>query len=251
MGARMKVRWRDSIRIPSGPILIAIFVIGAQCSAFAQNPQLETKNGLAFATVIFSHAFATETPRFYSIAIDSTGSTTYQSAPASLQQTGVPYTMEFTASPAVKDKVFRIIGELTFLRPPVSGIRRPIESESVNTLTFREGRGSGVNPANINSDNEVSYHSSTDAGIEQLTDMFEGISETLEFGRQLANLYQQRNPQMNLELEHMLDLARRHRLLELFVAAPVLQQIASDENIQEAARQRARAILGYAQDSPH
>jgi hypothetical protein len=248
----MKV-WRrnTSARIPVCPVLAAIFVMGAQFLSFAQNPQLETKNGLAFATVIFSHAFATETPRFYSIAIDSTGSTTYQSAPASLQQTGVPYTMEFTASPEVKDKAFRIVGELTFLRPPVSGIRRPMESESVNTLTFREGRGSGINPANINSDNEVSYHSSTNTGIEQLTEMFEGISETLEFGRQLANLHQQRSPQMNIELQHMLDLTRRHRLLELFVVAPVLQQIASDVNIQEAARQRARAILHYAEDSPH
>jgi hypothetical protein len=50
----------------------------------------------------------------------------------------------------------------------------------------------------------------------------------------------------------MLDVARRHRLLELFVVAPVvvapvLQQIASDDNMEQVARRRARAILGYAQ----
>lgn len=241
----MKVRLREtSIRIPNCRVLIAILVVGVQCSSFAQNPQLQTKNGLAFATVIFTHAFATETPRFYSIAIDSTGSATYQSAPASLAQSGVPYTLEFTASSTVKDKVFRVLGGLKFLRPAVRGIRRPIQSESVNTLTFREGK---IDPADINNDNEITYHSSTNPDIQQLTDTFERISVTLEFGRQLSSLHERRDPQINLELEHMLDLARRHQLLELFVVAPVLRQIASDENMNEVARRRARTILHDAQ----
>ena len=246
----MKVRLREtSIRIPICGIVIAILlVVGVQCPSFAQNPQLQTKNGLAFATVIFTHTFATETPRFYSIAIDSTGSTTYQSAPASLAQSGVPYELEFTASPDTKDQVFRIVGELRFFRPPVTGIRAPIESESVNTLTFREAN---IDPANINNDNEITYHSATNSGIEQLTDIFERISETLEFGRQLSNLHEQRSPQIAAVLERMQDLARGHRLLELFVVTPVLQQIASDENMKELARSRARAVLHYAQSSAH
>lgn len=222
-----------------------VLILACSCYCLAQNPQLQTKNGLAFATVVFTHTFASETPRFYSLAIDSAGGATYQSAPASLEQTGVPYTLEFTASPPVRGKVFRIVGELRFLRSPVLGLQRPIQSESANTLTFREGN---LNPADINNDNVITFHSSKNPGVQELTDLFESISETLEFGRQLTYLRKQRSPAINMELQHMQGLARRGRLSEVFVVAPVLKEIASDTSVDKTARSRARAILRYAQD---
>ncbi|HTU42336.1 MAG TPA: hypothetical protein VMF10_11560 [Candidatus Aquilonibacter sp.] len=239
----MKVLLRKtSIRISTCKVLGLILAWSFYCSA--QNPQLQTKNGLAFATVVFTHSFATETPRFYSVAIDSTGSATYQSAPTSLEQTGVPYTLEFTASPPVRDKVFRIVGALRFFRPPVLGLQQPVQSESANTLTFREGN---LNPADINNDNVITFHSSKNPGVQQLTDLFESISETLEFGRQLTYLREQRSPGINMELRQMQDLARRGRLSEVLVVAPVLKEIASDTTIDKTARTRASAILKYAQ----
>jgi hypothetical protein len=241
----MKVYLRDaSIQISIREIAIAIFVLTSGYSSSAQNFQLQTKNGLTFATVVFTRAFATETPRFYSIAIDATGSTTYQSAPASLAVTGVPYELEFTSSPAVRDKVFRIVRELNFLKPPVSNLQKPTQNESVDTLTFREGKIGGEN---INGYNEVTYRSSTNPNVQQITSLFEGLSETLEFGRQLTYLRERRNPALNAELEHMENLAHRGRLLELFVVAPLLEQIASDQTMDEVARRSARRVLRYAQ----
>lgn len=203
----------------------------------AQNPQLQTKNGAVFATVVFTRALSTETPRFFSIAIDSTGSTTYQSAPASLQQTGNPYTVEFSASAGLRDKIFSDVNQLHFFQIPASTLQQPTANEGVNTLTFREG----------NTDNLITYHDSSNALVRELTFVFEGISETLEFGRELAQLHSSHSPQLDSVLDHMLDLTRRNRLQELFVVAPVLQGLESDRAEPEAVRSKAKDILAQVQ----
>src|SRR5207248_4615377 len=78
------------------PIGIALLAL---CSTlFAQNPQLHTKIGSSFPTVIFTSVLWSADPSYYSIAIDSTGTTTYQSAPDSIEKTGVPYMIQFQVS---------------------------------------------------------------------------------------------------------------------------------------------------------
>ncbi|MGB8115233.1 MAG: hypothetical protein WCF22_15740, partial [Candidatus Sulfotelmatobacter sp.] len=79
------------------------------------------------------------------------------------------------------------------------------------------------------------------------TSLFESLSETLEFGRELTYLREHRNPQINAVMAQKENRARGGRLLEVFVVAPVLEQIASDQNMDEPVRRRARAILEYAQ----
>ncbi|MGC1371800.1 MAG: hypothetical protein WA824_06640 [Candidatus Sulfotelmatobacter sp.] len=93
----------------------------------------------------------------------------------------------------------------------------------------------------------ITFHSAKNPGVQQLTDLFEGISETLEFGRQLTYLRKQHSPAINMELQHIQEVARRRRLSQVFVVAPVLKEIASDTAVDKTARSRARAILRYAQ----
>lgn len=206
------------------------------CSClFAQDPQLRTRNGAAFATVVFTRALSTATPRFFSIAIDSTGSTTYQSAPASLQQTGNPYNVDFAASADVREKIFHLVGQLHFFQVPENALQQPTANQAVNTLTFREGTVA----------NQITFYDSTNSQIRDLALLFESISETLEFSRQLTRLHSTHDPQLGPELDHMLELTKRNRLSELFVVSPVLQQIVSDQAELEEIRKKAKEILEY------
>ncbi|MGO8794337.1 MAG: hypothetical protein ACLQLC_05905 [Candidatus Sulfotelmatobacter sp.] len=224
------------VRILAMALLFAS-LLGYAIFVSAQNPQLETKNGRSFATLVFTHAMGDANASFHSVAIDSTGSVTYESTPRSLGHTGVPYTIEFTASADVRESVFHIIEQLNFLRTPPKDVRHPNALEGNDTLAFREG----------STENQATYNTLRNPLLQQITLLFESISTTLEFGRRLTNLHQQHSSELGQALNHMQDLAASGQLKELFVVAPALQVIASDSSEDAALRTKAENILKIAQ----
>lgn len=212
-------------------------LLGSAWIASAQNPQLETKNGRQFATVVFSQALWNASPPYYSIAIDSTGNATYQSTPQSMEKTGVPYTTEFLASAAVRDSVFRLVQELNFLKLSSKDMQDLPAVESIDTLVFREGQ----------TVNEITYHSSHNLRIQRLTSLFQSIAATLDFGRQLALMHQHGNAGVAAKLREMQEMAEQGRLREVQVVSPILNEIASDSTLDRVSRQRATSILSDAQ----
>lgn len=224
--------------------LLAVLLLGYPWVSSGQNPQLETKNGRQFATVTFSWVRWTASPPYYSIAIDSAGNATYQSAPQSLEKTGDPYTIEFVASAPVRDRIFGIVQQLNFLNLPSKNSSTLVATRratrSIKTLAFREG----------DTDNQITYESSTNPRIRQLTVLFENISNTMEFGRRLADIrlhenQSGENQRMKTELKRMQSMAQQGRLGDLPVIAPVLNQIASVTSASNVVRRRAQAILAY------
>jgi hypothetical protein len=220
--------------------LLLITVWAFSATMLSQNPQLQTKNANLFPTVIFSLAHSGENPPYYSIAIDSTGSATYQSFPYSDERTGVPYSVEFVATAATRSTIFRLTEQLHFFKGHFGSANHPPKNASIKTLTFREGR-----PDKQETDNQITYSSSGNAMIRQLTSLFERISATLEFGRRLTNLHQQHNSGIDTELKRMERMAKQGQLRELQAIALVLSEIASDTTLDKLARQRAEAILKY------
>jgi hypothetical protein len=219
-------------------LLLTIAVSAFSSLVLSQNPQLQTKNANLFPTLTFAFARSGENPPFYSIAIDSTGSATYQSFPYSDEKTGVPYTVEFEATPFTRSTIFRLTKQLHFFKGHFGSANYASKNASIKTLRFREGK-----PDNLKTDNQITYSSSRNALIQQLTSLFERISVTLEFGRRLTYLHQQHKSGMETELQCMESIAKQGRLRELQVIAPVLSAIASDATLDKVVRQRADAIL--------
>jgi hypothetical protein len=205
------------------------------CSSgvLAQNPQLRTKNGQRFPTVVFTSVLWTMNPPYYSVAIDSTGASTYQSAPDSVDRTGVPYTIEFQAGNATRTTIFSITQNLNFL-----------SGEFPTTLGFPANtpvRTLGYHDTTFN--NQITYSQSSDSQIQALTSVFEEISATLEFGRRLAYLRQHDQNALDAELASMEKESRRHLLRELQAVAPVLRSIAGDNSLAQTVRVRAGTLL--------
>jgi hypothetical protein len=221
-------------------LLTLLFLFGCHGPATGQNPQLETKNGKLFATVVFTSMLSSASPPYYSIAIDSTGNATYESAPRSDEQTGVPYTIEFVAPAPIRDRVFRTVQQLNFLKLPAiasNTIHATKSMKSIKTLAFREG----------NTDDDITYRTCKNPLIRKLTVLFQNISTTMEFGRRVAYLHRQRRSRkMDVELKQMQSLAQEGRLEDLPAVAPVLRHIADDRTLDNTARTRAEAILDIA-----
>ncbi len=225
-------------RFISENLLVTITLLLFSLSGLGQNLQLQTKNANLFPTVIFALARSGQNPPNYSIAVDSTGNATYQSFPSSEERTGVPYSVEFVASAATRSTIFRLTEHLHFFKGLFGMANHAPKNASIKTLTFREGK-----PDNLAADNQITYISSGNAMIRQLTSLFEGISSTLEFGRRLTSLHRQHNNGIDIELKHMERMTKQGQLRELQAVAPVLSEIESDMTLDKVARQRAMAIL--------
>jgi hypothetical protein len=213
-------------------ILLAFLLIGGRHPASSQNPQLQTKSDSVFPTVGFSCSQWGANPPYYSIAVDSAGNATYQSTPQSATKTGLPYSVEFLASSTTRTKVFQLAEKLHFFRGTFKDIN---SGRDVGTYTLTFGEGSVHN--------QITYHSSPNLLVQNLTTLFGRISTTLEFGRRLSALQTANSVGMDAELEKMAQMIHAGQLAELQAVTPVLQQVASDEKLSQVCRQRAQAIL--------
>ena len=95
-------------------LLTAVAAMAGSVSLPAQNPQLHTPRSRRFPTVLFSSVLWGADPAYYSIALDSSGTATYESLPASVGENGVPYTMEFQVSDRTRRVAFNLAQGLDF-----------------------------------------------------------------------------------------------------------------------------------------
>jgi hypothetical protein len=213
--------------------LVAAALIACFPNAVGQNPQLQTRNGSRFPTVVFSSVLWNANPASYSIAVDATGSATYQSTQDSADRSGVPYTIEFQTSDATRRITFNIARELNLFNGdfPVS-LGSP-ETTPVRTLVYHD----------ITFNNHITYSDSTDSQIQELTSVFEEISATFEFARRLGYFHQHDKERLEPELTRMQASAERHMLRELQAVTPALKSIASDKSLSDRVRKQAEAIL--------
>jgi hypothetical protein len=215
-------------------VQLTLAALIACCStAMGQNPQLQTRNGGRFPTVVFSSVLWNANPASYSIAIDGTGAATYQSTQESVDRMGVPYSIEFQTTDATRRIVFNIARELNLFNGdfPVS-LASP-ETAPVRTLAYHD----------ITFNNHMTYSDSTDSQIQELTSVFEEISATFEFARRLSYLHQHDKERLEPELTRMQASAERHMLRELQAVTPALKSIALDSTLSESVRKQAQAIL--------
>jgi hypothetical protein len=212
-------------------LIAAVFLCSG--SLRAQNPQLHTRNGGRFPTVVFSSVLWSANPSSYSLAVDATGAATYQSTQDSVERTGVPYTVEFQASDATRRMTLNIMRQLNFLNGEFPTYSGTPEKVPVRTLAYHD----------ITFDNRVTYSESSDSEIQELTSVFEEISATFEFARRLSYLHQHDKEGLEPELIRMQTSAERHMLRELQAATPALKIIASDHTLTDSVRNHAEAIL--------
>ena len=87
------------------------------------------------------------------------------------------------------------------------------------------------------------FNYSENQAIQELSQIFRGISATLQHGRKLQFLRRFDRLGMEEELKAAEANAESHSLAELQLIAPLLESIANDSGILNIARQRAKRLL--------
>jgi len=203
----------------------------------AQNPQLQLKTSGQFPTVIFNAVRWNADPSYYSIAVDATGTATYLSAPEGLGKTGAPYTTEFQVSDRTRRIVMNVAQKLDYYAGSYGELQSSPETHNVYTLAYRYG---SVN-------NQYTYSTSSDADLEELTSVFEELSQTFEFGRKLTEFELHNHRAIGPQLDAMMTKAERHALRDLPALVPILRNLAADTSVDANARKQANSLITLAQ----
>lgn len=194
----------------------------------------------ALATITFDRVWESYKPQNINITVQATGPAKYISrnpfTPPDPAGSDPDYTLDFTLSTRNQEKLFRDAREANYFNGDFSFKKHPVASTGKKTLTYGDP----------NRYFETTYDYSENRAIEEITNIFIGISNTIEYGRRLVFLHRFDKLGLEDELKGMEAAADSHNLAELQIIQPTLESIAGDASILNIARQRAKRLLAKA-----
>ena len=201
----------------------------------AQAPQSEANPPQP--TVTFTLEWPSREPHRYVIAVDSGGNAVYRSwttdAEAEPSNADDPYLQKVALQAATRDRIFTLARQLDYFNGDFEFHKHRVASTGNKTLAY----------ADPEKRYETRYNWSENAGISELTTLFQGMSATMESGRRLERLYRFERLGLDEELKNLEQLVADHQATELQIIAPLLDRLASDPSVMNLARQRARHLL--------
>ncbi len=242
---------------PSRGLAVLVLICGLSSAVFSQSPNLEpnTPGDKPAPTITFDLVFPGAMPSHYSVSVESTGRAAYRSDEMGTQETkelstGQPYLEEFTISDTNRTRIFRLAAEANYFRGNFDYTRHRVANTGTKTLTYSEGPSDSFGKPTKGVRNQTVYNYSENPAIQQLTAIFDGISNTFQLGQRLAYLRRFDKLGLDAELKRAEELAQEGRLQELQAIAPTLRQVAEDDGVLHIARQRAQHLLRLAEASP-
>jgi hypothetical protein len=200
-------------------------VVGCCIFAAAQNN----------AVVTFNFDFPGSEPDHYFISVSSDGKTSYDSNGklAVDSEPGDPFRLEFTISEANRARIFDLTKRARYFEGEIDSKKKGIASTGTKALTYKDGH----------KNRQAIYNYSPVPAVEELTNLFQRISTTLEFGRRLQYFHHYQKLALDEELKRMEEMSREHDLQEVPAIAPILQQIVADQSVINVVRSRAQRLL--------
>jgi len=215
---------RQVAPIPRAQVLSVLFLICWFVSASAQQP----------ATVTFALDFPNSEPDHYIISVASDGHASYESnGKLSPEAQDDAYRLDFSLSPATRARIFDLAKRGHYFQGDIDSKKRNLASTGRKTLSYRDDQRS----------TQATYNYSPLAAVQELTQLFQNLSATLEFGRRLQYFHHYQKLALDDELKRMEETAKENGLTELAAVAPILQQIANDNSVINPVRARAQRLL--------
>ena len=210
--------------IPFSSTLSLLFLICCCIPVSAQQP----------ATVTFTLDFPNSEPDHYVISVSSDGHANYESnSKLSPEAHDDAYRLDFSLSPATRARIFDLAKRAHYFQGDIDSKKRNLASTGSKTLTYKDDQRS----------TQAAYNYSPLAAVQELTQLFQNLSATLEFGHRLQYFHHYQKLALDDELKRMEETAKQNGLTELAAVAPILQQIANDNSVINPVRARAQRLL--------
>lgn len=186
------------------------------------------------AAVTFTLDFPGSEPSHYSMSVSSDGHSTYDSdGKLSPESEGDPFHLDFWISPGTSQRIFDLAKRANYFQGEIDSRKKGLASMGVKTLTYKDAGRSAT----------ATYNYSPVVAVQQLTQLFQNLSTTLEFGRRLQYFHRYQKLALDEELKSMEEMARQKSLEELPAVVPILRQIANDSSVINPVRARAQRMV--------
>lgn len=211
-------------RITLGIVLICLALWGS-ASAETSRP----------ATLSFTFDFPGSEPSHYVISVAADGKASYDSNGKLMadSEPDAPFRLEFVASPQTCERMFDLVKKAKYLRGQIDSKKQGLASTGVKTLAYKDG---GIS-------SEATYNYSPISAVQQLTDLFQSMSSTLEYGRRLEYFHRYQKLALDEELKRMEESWTQGHMAELSAVGGVLRDIVNDDSVIKVVRARAQRLL--------
>ena len=186
-------------------------------------------------TITFSLDFPASSPEHYSISVNSDGRAKYECSarvsPDSEERD--TYQTEFDLSPTNRARIFDLAAQSHYFSKKVDSGNGKLAFTGAKKLVYQDGENTHA----------AEYNYSNLPSIQQLTDIFQSIASTLEYGRRLLYYHHYQKLALDEELKRMEVQAQSNELMELQAVQPVLKQIYDDSSVMNVVRARAERLI--------
>ncbi len=205
-------------------LCLLLLLIGLHIAAGAQQP----------AVITFTLDFPGSEPSHYAISVSSDGRSTYESdGKLSPDSDGDPFHLDFSMSRETSRRIFDLATRANYFQGEVDSRKKNLASTGVKTLTYKDSSRNTT----------ATYNYSPVATVQQITQMFQSLSTTLEFGRRLEYFHRYQKLALDEELKRMDDADSRSDLEEMAAVVPILQRIVTDTSVINPVRARAQRMI--------
>ncbi len=187
------------------------------------------------AVVTFTLDFPASQPEHYSIRVQSDGPSRYESSgrlSADSDETD-SFDLNFTATAETRQKIFDLAAKAGFFQKDLDAHHKGIAFTGKKALTYKDERRSG----------ESAYNYSTNPAVQELTNLMQSLSSTLEFGHRLQYDRHYQKLALEEEFKRMEQMAGTNQLVEISAIRPILDQIIGDPSVINVTRARAQRLL--------
>jgi hypothetical protein len=223
------------LRIPSRCAVPLLGCALAFCALASAQPT-------TIATVSFGLDFPGSQPDRYAISIPLSGNATYYSdGKLTPNSASDEFRVDFTISESTRTRVFDLAKRLRYFEGEIDSRKKGIAFTGTKSLMYKDAE----------KDMKATYNYSSIPAVQELTEIFQSLSTTLEFGRRLDYYHRYQKLALDDELKRLEQMAKQNSVQELSAIAPVLEQIANDASVINPVRARAQRLLEQAGAASH
>jgi hypothetical protein len=234
---------------------IRFFQLLTLAFAFAGTASAQTNSASQPASVTFKFSWQQAHPSSYIVVIHNDGAADYDSQDSGLTspqqrnwpvesnaaqvsqtqeaQSQDPLHKHFRASDTLVKNVFSLAEKTHHFAGDFEFRKHPIAQSGIKTLIYDSG----------SEHHYTTYNWSEDQAIQELTSIFEGISNTIEAARKLEFDRRFEKLELDEDLGNLEKLSNDGRLQEVQIIAPLLRELSSDRTVLHMAQLRAERIL--------
>ena len=191
----------------------------------------------AVPTVTFTCDFPGSDPSHYVVSVSDDGSARYDSdSKLNDSAESEPFHSEFTVSQTSRAHVFDLAKRAHYFEGDIDSKKKNLASTGVKTLAYKDAQKS----------TRATYNYSPIPAVEDLTEFFQSLSTTLEFGNRLDYYLRYQKLALDDELKKMEEMSNNGGLIQVSAVAPILQKIEDDPAVIKVVRARAQRMLQVA-----